>query len=191
MVWIKKILSNGRVKVIIIGISLVLICSMSGLCHYPYWQLDHVLIKGSTSISSFELEFNQELGDYSMKVDEGVVSYLIPVVYFTNSNRLLVHDFRKILNSTEFPYILIEIPKITMRDLQLIDGVEDICVEVVVAGKRSTNKVKIYHDCLYEKPTFVSGNTKIYMSDYKLKGKILGGVIKLNNEVEVCFNLVK
>lgn len=152
-------------------------------------------IKGKTNVSKFECEFNMKVLSDSIGI-----SYMhhndhlkftdtklrLPNFHFDCGGKGINKDFHQLLNSEEYPQILI-----ILKELVPIESTSksaQVTVEIVISNVMNTYSVPIQIDTSDQ--LLVSGTLPLNINDFNLSppSKVMG-MIKVSPIIEIEFQL--
>src|SRR5690554_6558690 len=138
-------------------------------------------VKGSTSIGSFDCDYNLSTKDTLFLNQKKGLSYKLPVKEFGCGNFLLTRDFRKTLKEKEYPWVYI-----TLSDVKKTGNTFQYNLELNLAGKKKTySNLK-----LNPEKGGLKGGVDLKFSDFDLKPpQKLGGAIKVKEDVSISILL--
>jgi hypothetical protein len=166
---------------------------LAGGTGYPGIQLDHVVITGTSNVADFKLVYVNEQQNFQGHIPDTVPSFVIfriPVDSITASNRLLVSDFKALIDAAQHPTINIEVDR--QQIVPIFNGEEmpDIKVRVTLAGISNWYTIPLFTGLVPGGSRYIMGKTSLKLSDFHLepKSKIFG-LIKISNEVFINFRI--
>ncbi|PKP34765.1 MAG: hypothetical protein CVU00_05320 [Bacteroidetes bacterium HGW-Bacteroidetes-17] len=166
-----------------------------------YCFLESVQIEGRTNLNKFILFYdnpsqipnflNKSTLINSPASGMEVVEFIIPIKDIQGKNENILRDFRTMMNSKEYPNVIVEIDKIDF--LSIIDsrfqqklymkltfaGISNSIITEYMIHENSDGKIKL------------QGLTKVKLSDFKLTPpkKILG-LIKVQDVIFITFDIL-
>lgn len=150
-----------------------------------------ILIIGKSNVNQFQCEYNQDLihseiiVSHFTKNNKTILNNAVIEIKsegFDCAHKMITRDLKTVLKSHEYQNIIVVINELVEVKSGLIAK-----VSVVIAGVEKKYELPITFNT---KDNNVKGNLKININDFNLKApkKVLG-LIKLNNEVNIYFNL--
>ncbi|MDP5028228.1 MAG: YceI family protein [Flavobacterium sp.] len=150
-----------------------------------------VIIKGKSNVNSFECKYNSEFIENDLHVSitrnnskivlEGA-KLEIKSAGFDCAHKMITKDFKSILKADDYPHIEINVKEINTAKENITTK-----LHVKIAG---TEKEYIVPATYNQSNGNVKGLLKLNIKDFKLKSpKKLLGMVVVNDNVEICFNL--
>ncbi len=151
-----------------------------------------VAIKGKSNVNSFECNYNSNyLSKETIEIEflkentktkvKGAIIY-IKSDGFDCGNKMITKDFKTILKSDVYSYITINLKELVENKSNYT-----AIIDVTIAGFKKEYSLPVTFN---SKNLNVKGQLKLNIKDFKLKSpKKLLGMIKVNDNVEIDFNL--
>jgi hypothetical protein len=153
-------------------------------------------ISGTTNINTFSCDFDINRIKESIPVHYEEISgkyifkkatLVLNNLGFDCGSRGINRDFNELLQSGDYPQILLKLKEIDGNILQ--DSPLNAGVEIKIAGKTNTYKIPVSMD--ENKTTCISGALKISLGDFKLKAPTKAlGLIVVHDSITINFDLV-
>ncbi len=149
-------------------------------------QHKEIIVKGKTSIGSFECSYdNEQVGDTlfleNHPVDNRMLDFMIPVKDFGCGNFLLNSDFRSTLKAEEYPICLVSVDRLIRKKSQIFG---DVSIEL--AGKKMALNHVVF-DMMGEK---LQGKVQLSFEQLELVAPSrMGGLIKVEEILDLEINL--
>ena len=154
----------------------------------------YILISGESNINQFNFTYDLQRHGLVKASDKSKDSeqfeLVLPIKDFKTSNPLMYDDFLLLMKESQYPRIIIGIPKDQLISLE--QQLNTICpnMSITIAGITRTYTI----DCTLincSENTLLVGSQKIMLSDFKLKPpEKLYGLVKVNDEITVNFSIV-
>ena len=155
----------------------------------------YLKIKGKTNISTFECNFNMNTLSDSIKVNykdlDRIIKFnkatlILPNVQFNCGGKAINNDFKKLLNTDEFPEIIIKLKQISKVGID--KNSITATVEIMICNIVNTYTIPI--SIIKEDRIFVRGTLPLDINDFSLAAptKILG-MVKVSSLIEIQFSL--
>jgi len=151
-----------------------------------------VVIRGKSNVNSFQCRYNSNyiedevfisFSKNSSKTTISGAKIAIKSDGFDCGHKMITKDFKSILNANEYSYIFIDLKEFSSLEENNITAK----VNVEIAGVKKEFVLPITFD---SKTNNVKGVLNLNINDFKLKPpKKLLGMIKVNEQVEIDFNL--
>lgn len=155
----------------------------------------YLKINGKTNVSNFECNFNMNTLSDSINVNysayDRIIKFnkaalILPNLQFNCGGRAINKDFKKLLNTDEFPEIILNLKEISKINID--DNSITATVDIMICNIVNTYNIPISiveNDGLY-----VKGTLPLDINDFSLTPptKILG-MIKVSSEIEIQFSL--
>jgi len=149
-----------------------------------------IVIKGKSNVNKFTCEYTTIISEGSNNITYNVVddSYIITDAVlkisskaFDCGGRLINKDFNKLLQTKEYPHILIEPTRIKKKNNTYI-----ITTDIQIAGKEKTYSFEIQNN----KGDNYIGKLSLNIEDFEMDppNKLLG-VIKIDPHIDINFDL--
>ncbi len=150
-----------------------------------------IVIHGESNVNSFQCNYNQKLIATELAVThynknnktilEGA-TFLLHSKGFDCVHRMITNDLKEVLKADSYPHIQIDIVALKHNNHKLT-----AVAAIKIAGVVKQYEIPVE---INEETKNVKGELKLNIKDFKLKSpkKILG-LIKLNEEVTISFNL--
>lgn len=151
-----------------------------------------VIIKGKSNVNSFECNYNTnylsketieiELIKENTKFIVKGATIKIKSDGFDCGNKMITKDFKTILKSEDYSHIIINLKELVENKSNYTAK-----IEVTIAGLKKEYSLPVTYN---SKSLNVKGLLKLNIKDFNLKSpKKLLGMIKVNDNVEIDFNL--
>jgi hypothetical protein len=156
----------------------------------------YVHISGETNINCFECNYDKNRDHQS--TDNAFVKYpqvsgqtiktYIPVSEFECSNSVMYNDFQELLNSSEFPYITIEIDPSQIRNILPDKSSTDLNFSITIADVTNVQNISCGINNYPNSTMSITGEATIHLADFQIKPPVkLMGLIKVKDEVTIKF----
>ena len=152
----------------------------------------YISIQGSSNINEFELiNPHPAINKNNSGIDKNsrYRNIRISVNEFTSTNDRMVHDFRKMVHESKYPFIKISIERRDLADFEETNGLTNFSIIITIAGKSQEYTVPCEVFSTLNSGYMLSGNFSVKLTDFSIEPpeKLLG-LIKVNNEV--CINFL-
>ncbi len=152
---------------------------------------NYVIIKGSSNINKFEFINYQPNVTRDSETKSSYYSeqnITIPVRKFSGPNNMMLKDFYKMLDASEFPNIKIEIEPIAMADFDETTGQTNFKTQISIAGNTHNYIVPCELADCENSGKVIKGYMELELSDFNIDPpKKVFGTVKVNNEVFITF----
>lgn len=150
-----------------------------------------IVIHGESNVNSFQCDYNQKLIATELTVRHynknnktilDGATFLLKSKGFDCAHRMITNDLKEVLKAEKYPNI-----KIDIIELKKVSNKVTAVSNITIAGEKKQYEIPVE---INEETKNVKGELKLNIKDFKLKSpkKILG-LIKLNEEVTISFNL--
>lgn len=145
-----------------------------------------IIVKGQTSLGSFECSYDNPLAGDTLFFERQVVEnnsmdFLIPVADFGCGNFLLNRDFRRTLKAEEFPFCKVSVNRLSKGQNHIYGN-----ISLDLAGKQLVLKKVVFH----QGDEKLHGNIQLSFDQLDLKAPDrLGGLVKVDETIELQINL--
>jgi hypothetical protein len=161
-----------------ISIVLFLLISITGFA-----QKNGLEINGWTNINTFKcsnIKFQNSLSIYSFKENQ-LPKVVFKIDDFDCRNKMMTSDFRKILQSDQFPNLTIRFIEFNKTSNNRFNAVLE--VKMMTVSKRYQIEFGTYNNSLV-------GNKRVRFSDFKIvPPKKMGGMVYVKDELDLFFSL--
>ena len=153
-----------------------------------------IVISGESNINQFN--FTYELQRYLLvnlsdqKKDSNQLELALPTKDFKTGNPLMYEDFLQLMKESQYPKIVIGIPKDQLISLEQQSNTICPSMSITIAGITHTYKINCSLINCSDNMLLV-GSQKIMLSDFKLNPpEKLYGLVKVNDEITVNFSII-
>ena len=155
----------------------------------------YLKIKGKTNVSTFECNFNMNALSDSIKINykdlDKIIKFnkatlVLPNLQFNCGGKAINNDFKKLLNTEEFPEIIINLKKISKVGID--KNTITATVEIMICNIVNTYTIPV--TIVKEDRIFVRGTMPLNINDFSLSAptKMLG-MVKVSSQIEIQFSL--
>ncbi len=155
----------------------------------------YLKIKGKTNVSTFECQFNMHTLSDAIPIkynhhDESIkfkdTKLTLPNLEFNCGGKAINKDFNKLLNTEEFPEIVLKLKEIST--IKLDDNSTSAIIEITLSNIVRTYTVPI--SITSDNDLHVSGVLPLDINDFNLTAptKMLG-MVKVSPKIEIQFSL--
>lgn len=118
------------------------------------------------------------------------VQFDIPVREFNCGNPLILSDLKDVLEVEDYPNITFELKELLAEDVSGLYFQGEVKATTTVRGRKHNITIPIEVDFLNNQEYKVAGQTTIRLSWYGIEQPTrMFGLLKLDDEVSVCFDL--
>ncbi|WP_082002108.1 YceI family protein [Chryseobacterium sp. JAH] len=146
-------------------------------------QENFVKINGSTNVSSFQFfntTFKNDRDSYSLS-EKNLPNIILKVSDFDCGNKMMIRDFRKMLNVEKYP-------EMTIRFLSLTKDQKNLLAVIEV---KIMNQTKKYHVDFIIQNNKLIGRKSLKFSDFNITPpKKMGGMIVVKDDLDLILSLV-
>ncbi|MFZ9660281.1 MAG: hypothetical protein ACO29O_00270 [Chitinophagaceae bacterium] len=155
-----------------------------------------ISIEGSSNINSFVCELREYLkaDTLTCKKDEKYCKLIfaksilsLDIKKFDCHQKFITSDFRKMMQEDQYPSLIIQF--ISLDDIQS-NGIVNGKVEIQLAGRKRLMDVQYNKTVVANNQIMLEGGKLLRFSDFELRPPTkLGGMIRINEDIKVNFNL--
>ncbi len=152
-----------------------------------------IIISGTTNVNKFIIKYRGDVfTPFSVNnTEEDSLILLIPVDKFTAESKLMLSDFLKLINASEYPYIQIIIKDKLNKEFFNISTESKKEILVGVNGITNSYFCNSKLQESYQNKWYFSGELKIKLSDFNIiPPEKFFGLIKVKDAVSISFKIL-
>lgn len=153
---------------------------------------------GKTNLNQFTLSFDNKTSNYisvvekkmADQLDERFIEFKIPVDAFEGNNDLLVNDFRKLVDASNHPSIIVEIKKKVFDHIYLSSFSSALTFYLTIAGKKERVQGE-YKAYVRNNSVVLRGSAKLRLSDFSITPpQKMFGMLQVKDVIIIKFDIL-